>query len=147
MMAERVVEDAASILVVDDCPSVREFLERVFLGKGGRVLTAANGQHALTIASREKPDVVLLDLKMPGLGGLEVLQRLLQMDTELIVIVMTGYGCIESARQAMRLGAYDYLTKPFDPDLLQEVVAESLSPKMAAPAHTARGACKMADAE
>ena len=129
MVTECPVLQGASILIADDDPSVREFLETVLRKEGCRVLTASDGQQAVAAASRQKVDVVLLDLRMPGVSGLEALQRLLEVDERVVVIVLTGYGALDTAREAMRLGAYDYVTKPFDPAFLEEVIADSLSLK------------------
>ena len=129
MVTECPVLQGASILIADDDPSVREFLETVLRKEGCRVLTASDGQQAVAAASRQKVDVVLLDLRMPGVSGLEALQRLLEVDERVVVIVLTGYGALDTAREAMRLGAYDYVTKPFDIDFLEEVIADSLSLK------------------
>ena len=127
MAIECPVHDETTILVADDDPSIREFLKTALGREGRRVVTASDGQEAVTVVSRRKVDVVLLDLRMPRLGGLEALERLLETDAELIVIVLTGYGALNTAREAMRLGAYDYVTKPFDPAFLEDVIADSLS--------------------
>jgi YesN/AraC family two-component response regulator len=81
------------------------------------------------MASHDKPDIVLLDLKMPGLSGIETLQRLMAIDPDLVVIVLTGHGSMETVKEAMRLGAYDYLTKPVTPEFLEEIMADNLSLK------------------
>ncbi len=135
-MAEQPVANAATILVVDDEPSVCEFLKNTLRSETRRLLIASSGQEALTRASRQQIDVVLLDLKMPGVGGIETLRRLLEIDAGLAVIVLTGYGSIDTAREAMRLGAYDYLTKPVDAALLEEVIADSLHLKQKIRVHT-----------
>ena len=125
-MTQHSVPHAPTILVVDDDESVRKFLKEALCGEERQILTASNGQQALTMASRQQVDVVLLDLKMHGLSGIETLQLLLKVDAGIVVIVLTGNGSIETAREAMRLGAYDYLTKPFDLTFLEEVIADSL---------------------
>lgn len=127
MVTECPVLQGASILIADDDPSVCKFLETALSKEGCRVLTASDGQQAVAAASRQKVDVVLLDLRMPRLSGLEALQRLLEVDERMVVIVLTGYGALDTAREAMRLGAYDYVTKPFDIAFLEEVIADSLS--------------------
>ena len=129
MVTECPALQEATILIADDDPSVRELLETVLRKDGCRVLTASDGQQAVAAASRQKVDVVLLDLRMPRLSGLEALQRLLEVDERVVVIVLTGYGALDTAREAMRLGAYDYVTKPFDITFLEEVIADSLSLK------------------
>lgn len=144
-MVEPGVPEATTILVVDDDASVREFLAKAFGGQGCHVLTACDGQAAASLASQQSIDVVVLDLKMPGWTGQQTLRRLLDVHPDLVIIVLTGYGRTESAREAMRLGAYDYVTKPFDFAFLEEVVADSLHQKRKAagdarpePPHTQR---------
>ncbi|MCK4375178.1 MAG: response regulator [Candidatus Brocadiae bacterium] len=132
-MSERSVPEAMTILVVDDDPSLCKILKNALRKEGRRVITAPSGQQAVTRTSRQKVDVVLLDLKMPGLSGIETLQRLLELDPRLVVIVLTAYGSVESAREAMRLGAHDYLTKPLDLAFLEEVIADSLHQKQRSP--------------
>jgi DNA-binding NtrC family response regulator len=116
-----------TILAVDDDASVLAFLEIALRAEGRRVLTASDGQQAVAAVSHQKVDVVLLDLIMPGLSGLGALERLLEEDPDLVVIVLTGYGAVNTAREAMRLGAYDYVTKPFDISFLEDVIADSIS--------------------
>jgi two-component system NtrC family sensor kinase len=102
------------ILVVDDSPRIRSALRQVILEPAGyRVLTAHDGQAGLERALRERPDLVLLDVSMPRLSGLEVLEKLHQARFEWPVIVMTMHGSEDVAAQALRLGARDYLRKPF----------------------------------
>jgi two-component system response regulator AtoC len=127
MVTECPVLQETTILAADDDPSVRTFLETALRAEGRRVLTVSDGQQAVATVSSQKVDVVLLDLMMPGLSGLEALERLLQADAALVVIVLTGYGAVNTAREAMRLGAYDYVTKPFDISFLEEVITDSLS--------------------
>ena len=128
-MTEHPVPAATTILVVDDEQSVRHFLQKALRRAGRRVVTASDGQQALRIDTRHHVDVVLLDLKMPGLSGMETLQRLLKADAGLVVIVLTGYGCGESACEALRLGACGCLTKPFDLAPLEEMIADGLQRK------------------
>jgi len=101
-------------LVVDDEPDMRWLLAQVLQDEGFDVVTAEDGRAALEQISRETPDVVLLDLKMPGLDGLQALERAKAVDPHMPVVIVTAYGDLPSAIQAMRLGAYDYLTKPCD---------------------------------
>jgi len=104
------------IMVVDDESAHRLMLKAHLEGAGFEVVTAADGQEALDLAQARSPDLVLLDLKMPGLSGLEVLERLKESNFGRPVIIMTAFGSIESAVQALKLGAEDYLTKPLDTD-------------------------------
>ena len=132
-MIEHPTAGATTILIVDDEPSIRKLLKRALRRSGRRLVGASNGHRALILASRQKVDVVLLDLKMPGMSGIRVLERLLEVDPGMVVIVITAYGSIETARQAMRLGAYEYLTKPFDMDLVEQVIDDGLHLKQRIP--------------
>ncbi|MFQ5847395.1 MAG: sigma-54-dependent transcriptional regulator [Candidatus Methylomirabilales bacterium] len=101
------------VLVVDDEKPTRILMERELPQSGCAVVTAENGEEALAVLTRQDFDVVLLDLKMPGLGGMETLRRLRGTGVTAEVVVLTGHPEVESAIEAMKLGAYDYLTKPF----------------------------------
>ena len=105
----------ARVLVVDDEPGVRESL-RAILNGDYEVLTADCGEQALAIVTREPIDIMTLDLKMPGLGGVRVLQRVKQIDPDIEVLIITGNGSLDSAVEGIRLRAFDYLTKPFEKD-------------------------------
>ena len=111
-----------NILVVDDEISIREGSARILTRMGHRVFTATRGEEGLEVLKNEKIALVLLDLKMPGLDGLEVLQRIQVMNPSILVIVITGYATVETAIDAMKLGAYDFIPKPFDPDQLRIVI-------------------------
>jgi len=115
----------ARILVVDDEPSVRIVLQRI-LQKQYHVETAGGGEEALQKLAANAYDVILLDLKMKKIEGLDVLKAARQKDPEIIVIILTAYGALESAVAALRLGAFDYIFKPAAPDMLRERVAEGL---------------------
>jgi two-component system phosphate regulon sensor histidine kinase PhoR len=114
--------EAIRVLVVDDELDIREASERILSRIGFHLSTAARGDEALQIFERARPDIVLLDLKMPGLDGMEVLQRLRELDPSILVIVITGYATVETAIEAMKQGAYDFIPKPFEPDQLRIVV-------------------------
>ena len=101
-----------TILIVDDEESIRLSLEGILSDEGFRTAVAANGEEALAIAQAEDPDLVLLDIWMPGIDGLETLQRLRQNRPNQLVIMMSGHGTIETAVKATRLGAYDFIEKP-----------------------------------
>jgi signal transduction histidine kinase/FixJ family two-component response regulator len=111
-----------NILIVDDEVSIREGSDRILTRMGHRVFTASRGEEGLEVLKNEKIALVLLDLKMPGLDGLEVLQRIQAVDPSILVIVITGYATVETATKAMKLGAYDFIPKPFDPDQLRIVI-------------------------
>ncbi|MEL1134689.1 sigma-54 dependent transcriptional regulator [Desulfitobacterium sp. THU1] len=106
------------VLVVDDEANMRWALEKALLKEGYEVLTAANGQTALDAILSERPDLVLLDFKMSKVNGIEVLREITSFTPQLIVIMMTAHGNTAIAVEAMKLGAYDYIMKPFDIDEL-----------------------------
>jgi two-component system nitrogen regulation response regulator GlnG len=114
------------ILVVDDEPDMRWVLARTLREHGFAVAEAADGKAALEQVAAEPPAAVILDLRMPGLDGMVVLERLLKMAPRVAAIILTGYGDIPGAVRAMRLGAYDYLTKPFEPEDLALRVERAL---------------------
>jgi DNA-binding NtrC family response regulator len=119
--------DHPQILVVDDEINICRSVEKILSKIGLRVRTAANGQDALRLLESEPFDVVLTDLKMSRLGGMEVLRRVKELNPLLPVIVMTGYASVSSAVEVMKLGAVDYLPKPFTPDEIRAVVRQALS--------------------
>jgi PAS domain S-box-containing protein len=108
--------------VVDDERDIREASERILSRLGFQLVTAKRGEEALQIFEEAHPAIVLLDLKMPGMDGMEVLKRLREKDPSLLVIVITGYATVETAIEAMKQGAYDFISKPFEPDQLRIVV-------------------------
>jgi two-component system response regulator HydG len=116
----------ATLLVVDDEPDMRSLLEDIFTAERFRVVSVPDGADAASAYRREQPDVVLLDLVMPNVGGMEALQELRQIDPGACVIILTAFVEIPKAVQAMRLGAYDYLTKPFVKDELVLTVQRAL---------------------
>jgi DNA-binding NtrC family response regulator len=115
-------QDAIQVLVVDDEQPTRVLMERELPGSGCLVVTAQSGEEALEVLSRQDFDVVLLDLKMPGLGGMATLRRLRSSGIPAEVVVLTGHPEVESAIEAMKLGAYDYLVKPFKLSEVEAVV-------------------------
>jgi DNA-binding NtrC family response regulator len=115
-----------SILVVDDEKSQREILEMILSGEGYDVTTASSGEAALKFAKDRRFDLALTDLKMTGMDGIELLQHLLGQDSSIIVILLTAHGSIESAKEALRRGAFDYLQKPYDRDTLLETIRRAL---------------------
>ena len=114
------------ILIVDDESKICRLLKGLLEKKGYLVGVAGSGKAALESAAEDAPDLVLLDLKMPGMDGLEVLSRLRDTGFEGKVIIMTAFGTIESAVRAMREGAYDYVTKPFAKDELFALIERAL---------------------
>ncbi len=116
----------ANILVVDDEESMRDSCRQTLSRDGNRVEVAENGSKGLTMLAAGSFDIVILDLKMPGLSGMEVLKKIRQDDPEAMVIVITGYATVESAVEAMKRGAYDFIPKPFTPDSLRTIVKRAL---------------------
>jgi DNA-binding NtrC family response regulator len=118
--------EKGSILIVDDEANARTALAELLRDEGYRVETAADGFKALGKMEDLSPDLLLTDLKMPGMGGIELLEKVRAQDEELVVIVMTAFGAVESAVDAMRKGAADYLTKPLNTTELFLVVGREL---------------------
>src|SRR5215470_11966020 len=99
------------ILIVDDEDVVRESLLQWFDSEGYQTQEARSGKESLMYVGEQQFDVALLDIKMPGMDGMELQQRLAEADPDLAVVIMTGYGTVETAVQALKHGAYDYVTK------------------------------------
>jgi len=114
------------ILVVDDEHLIRWSLEQSLLKQGYDVATAASGEEAIKQVQEETPELVLLDIQLPGMDGLEVLQKVKEIDSEVIVVMVTALGVLETAVKAMRLGAHDYINKPFNLDELSIIVKKAL---------------------
>ncbi|RJX35996.1 MAG: response regulator [Desulfarculus sp.] len=119
-------DQAVPVLVIDDERDIRDGCERILSRMGCRVATAADGRAGLEALEREPAACVLLDLKMPGMDGLEVLQRIKQSHPQALVIIITGFATVETAIEAMKLGAYDFIPKPFQPDQLRLTVRRAL---------------------
>jgi signal transduction histidine kinase len=115
------------IVVADDVEEIRDLCQRVLQAQGYRVSTAGNGQEAIDLASESPIDLLITDLRMPHMTGLEAYQRMRETQPELMAIVMTGYGSMESAIEALKLGAYEFLLKPFSPHDLVAAVERTLS--------------------
>ncbi len=113
------------VLICDDEKGVRESL-KVILSDHYEVLFAENGPDALTLLENNNAEVVLLDIKMPKLHGLEVLKKIKQLNPSLPVIVVTGYQSVELAQEALKLGALDYIPKPFESQVLLKTIREAL---------------------
>lgn len=114
------------ILIVDDDEGLIHFLRRFFAKEGYDVRDCGNGQAALELIAEEPFDLILLDYKMPGLNGLDTLREVRRSQVKTPVIIMTAYGTTDTAIEAMKLGAYDYLPKPFDRQELQRIAADAL---------------------
>jgi two-component system response regulator PilR (NtrC family) len=121
---------AARILVVDDEQSLRELLAIVLRREGYEVLLAENGRAAVDIIEREPVDVLISDINMPDMSGVEVLRAAKKVDQDILGIMITAFASTETAIEAMRLGACDYLSKPFDIDLLKMKVREKVENRL-----------------
>jgi len=117
------------LLIVDDELSVRDSLAKWFHEEGYEVTTAENGNDALTRLAESRRDAALVDIKMHGMDGVELQRRMHEIDSQLIVIMMTGYASVETAVAALKNGAYDYVTKPLDPDEIAHLVRRALAHK------------------
>ena len=115
------------ILVVDDNKETCDALTEIFAEQGYQTFSALSGRLALDTVKKKKPELVLLDIKMPKMDGIEVLKRIKKIDKDVVVVMITGYGALDTAKEAMRLGAYDYVTKPFDVDFIKAVIRDALS--------------------
>jgi two-component system response regulator PilR (NtrC family) len=115
-----------NILVVDDERSMREILEIFLKSEGYGVSVADNGKSALEVMKNDFFDLIITDMKMPKVGGLELLRNVKEISPETIVVIITAFGTTESAVEAMKLGAYDYITKPFQMDDIRLVVKNAL---------------------
>jgi DNA-binding NtrC family response regulator len=121
----------ANLLVVDDELIVRDSLDKWFQEEGYDVTVAENAHEALTKMAAKHFDLALVDIKMPGTDGVELQRRMHEVDPEMLVIIMTGYASVETAVSALKNGAYDYVSKPFDPDDIAHTVHNALSHKRA----------------
>lgn len=118
------------ILVIDDEMEICGFLKDLLTAEGYTVATATDPKEGLRIVEQSRPDLVLLDLKMPGMSGIDVLRRIKKIDEGMAVIIITGFGSMDTARAAMRLDAFDYITKPFDLAHVKAVVKDALARKI-----------------
>lgn len=116
----------ANILIVDDEKNIRLTIAQSLDPLGYQVATADNGEDALLQLQDQEYDLILLDLKMPGMNGLEVLRRAIEIHPEIIIIIISAHGTIKDAVEAMKLGAVDFLQKPFTPKELRDLVFQVL---------------------
>lgn len=116
----------AKLLIIDDEEIVLDSCTQILAGSGFQIATATNGMSGLQILKESSPDLVLVDLKMPGMSGLDVLQQIRDFDPNIVAVVITGYATVSSAVEAMKNGAYDFLPKPFTPDELRLIARRGL---------------------
>jgi len=110
------------ILVVDDEVETCDLLKRYLTKKGFQVYTALSGEDAVNIVKEERPHIVLLDIRMPGMGGIEALKKIKEIDREIGVVMITAVKEEETAKEILKLGADDYITKPMDLKYLDNVL-------------------------
>ena len=120
----------AKILIVDDQFGIRILLNEVFQKEGYQTFQAANGIQALEIVTKHDPDLVLLDMKIPGMDGIEILKRMKVIDPDIRVIIMTAYGELDMIQEAKDLGAITHFAKPFDIDDIRAAVRKHIPQKM-----------------
>jgi len=116
----------SKLLLIDDEVDVQYSFQRIFDSPEMELTTASSGEEGLKLIPKLKPDLVVMDVRMGGITGMETLRRIRQIDSKLLVILMTAYGTTQTAIEAMKLGAYDYLLKPFDVPKLKEIIAKAL---------------------
>lgn len=114
------------VYIIDDEPNVCQLLDKVISEEGHVVKTETDAERGLEMVLTEKPDCLLLDIKMPKKDGLEILKEVIKLEKKIKVIIITGHGDLENAMQCVKLGAYDYIAKPFDIDFIKELVNRSL---------------------
>jgi len=119
-------KEAPLILIIDDEESMRDSCSLILTKEGYRTATAPDGETGLQLIQELKPDLALVDLKMPGISGFDVLERAKEIDPHIVQVVITGYATVESAVEAMKKGAYDFLPKPFTPDELRIIIRRGL---------------------
>ena len=115
------------ILIIDDDHSYRRVLEYNLETEGYQVLSAASGEDGLAVFHEQNPDLIITDVKMSGMSGLELLQTVKKVSPSMRVIVITAFGTAENIAMAMKLGACDYITKPFNRDRLNQAVGKAFS--------------------
>ncbi len=123
----RAAEQCSRILVVDDEPAVRELFKDLLEHKGYEVITAASGAEALTAVREQRPQLVLLDILMPDMDGVETLEQIRQIDRVVPIIMLTAVVHEEIAKESLRKGALDYITKPVDFDYLELSILTALA--------------------
>ena len=123
------MNEKANILIVDDEEVVRLSHLRSLEGSECQTRAAEDGRQAIQVMEQDPADVILLDLRMPGLDGMDVLKTIKQRWPESEVVVITGYPCIDTAKQAVRLGAFNYLTKPLGPDEVMKAANDAMTQK------------------
>jgi len=120
------MENKSKIVIIDDEEVVLDSCTQILKGGNYQITTAMNGDHGLKLVREFQPDLVFVDLKMPGISGFEVLENIRELDPTVVTIVITGYATVNSAVEAMKNGAYDFLPKPFTPDEFRLITQRGL---------------------
>jgi two-component system response regulator AtoC len=115
------------ILIIDDERPIRETLEMFLREKGYEVVTSEDGEGGLEAVRNERPEIVILDIRLPGMDGLEVLRRIREAGEDIHVIMITAYHDAETTKQAMKLGAYEYIHKPLDADEFEVAIERAVN--------------------
>lgn len=115
-----------TLLIIDDDPDACCVFKMILEKEGYRVLTTTDAGRGLRLIKEKSPEIVFLDIKMPRIDGIELLRRAKKIKKDLIVIMLTGYATLDTARKAMELGAYDYVTKPFDLEAIKASIRDAL---------------------
>lgn len=116
------MEEKRKVLIVDDDKDIVTIVSTILSGRGWEITAAYSGREALEAVTSQKPDIILLDIMMPEMNGIEVLKRLKKIDANARIIMITAFGDVESYLDSMELGAYEYINKPFETDELLEMI-------------------------
>lgn len=116
------MDEKRKVLIVDDDRDIVTIVSTILSGRGWDIKAAYNGREALEAVTASKPDIILLDIMMPEMNGIEVLKRIKKIDTDARIIMITAFGDVESYLDSMELGAYEYINKPFETDELLEMI-------------------------
>ncbi len=116
----------SKVLIIDDDKGMCQLLSDIIISEGFKAFDAQDGIMALKEVRTHTPDVVLLDIKLPGMDGMKVLEEIKSIDESLVVIMLTGYGDIKDAVKTIKMGAFDYITKPFENDDIVEIIKNAL---------------------
>jgi DNA-binding NtrC family response regulator len=116
------VEGKRKVLIVDDDRDIVSIVSTILAGRGWDISAAYSGSEALEAVTASKPDIILLDIMMPEMNGIEVLKKIRKIDSDARIIMITAFGDVESYLDSMELGAYEYINKPFETDELLEMI-------------------------
>lgn len=122
-------EPRPKVLVIDDNETLLDLFEEILQEEGSIVFTADNGLEGIKINKKSNPDIIILDLKMPGMNGIKTLKNIRKTDKDVIVMILTAYGDAQTVREAADLDVYEYLTKPFKNDVVVNAIKEALASK------------------